>query len=65
MTRARDVEARVLGIAALQLVGADDAAGAEALQLERLPHQHVLVVGAGREHDQAARSGAIDRGLDT
>ncbi len=29
--RARDIEARVLGVAPLELVGADDAAGAEAL----------------------------------
>ena len=52
--RAVDVEPRVLRVAALELVRADDAAGAEALDLQRLPHEHVLVVDARRQHQQAA-----------
>src|SRR5262249_12648807 len=41
--RAGDVEPRVLGRARIELVGPDEAAGAETLNLQRLPQQDVLV----------------------
>ena len=59
-----DVEPRVLGVAPLELVRADDAARAQALDLQRLPDQYVLVVGAGRQHQQAAGGRAVDRVLE-
>src|SRR6185369_7717308 len=60
---ALDVEPRVLGIAALEFVRTDDAAWAETLNLQWLPDEDVLVVGARRQHQQAAGRRAIDRVL--
>ena len=58
------MEPRVFRVAALELVRADDAAGPTALDLQRLPHEHVLVVGACRQHQQAACGCGVDRVLE-
>src|SRR5262249_62271695 len=59
-----DVEPWVLGGTRVELVGPDEATRAEALNLQRLPQQDVLVVHAGRQHDQAAGRGPVDRVLE-
>src|SRR5207244_3891660 len=41
-----------------------DRRGADALQAYRLPHQHVLLVGARGDDDQIARAGGVDDRLD-
>ncbi len=45
-------------------VGIDgDRSGADALQPQRLPHQQHFVVAARTDHDQVARGGRVDGGL--
>ena len=61
--RAGDVEPWVLRGTRIELVGPDEATRTEALDLQRLPQQDVLVVHAGRQHDQAAGCGRVDRVL--
>jgi hypothetical protein len=60
---ALDVEPWILRIAPLEFVRTDDAAWAQTLDLQWLPDKNVLVLCAGRQHQQAARRRGIDRVL--